>query len=219
MESNEDKVLIVVEDNGIGIATEMLDDIFDMFVQARVRGDGRSGLGLGLALSHQLVRLHEGTLVARSEGIGRGSRFEIGLPVVTAAEINRGESHSSEKPDGPLRIALVDDNRDARDLLAALLEAEGHVVRSAEDGTQGLALIRAMRPDAAIIDIGLPAMDGLAVARALREDIGHQTHLIALTGYGQASDVAKSRVAGFDVHLVKPASLKTVLDAISQRRR
>ncbi len=205
---------ITVADNGIGILPELQDSMFDMFVQERVRSDGSGGLGLGLALARQLAEMHGGAIRVRSEGRGKGSRFEVALPL-SAAELAAPERPSQPSFALPKRVVVIDDNADARELLCDMLTSHGHLVMSAADGRDGLALIQEQRPDVAIVDLGLPGIDGLSIARMLRElcpDL--QARLVALTGYGHENDRERSRAAGFDWHLVKPASIAEILASL-----
>ena len=206
-----------VVDNGRGISPDLLPKIFDMFVQERVTEDGAGGLGLGLGLARRLVELHGGTIHASSEGASTGSTFEIELPIADPAAV--AVSATSHEPSGviarPLRAVVVDDAADLRELVADLLRMKGHEVKTVEDGPSALALIRAERPDVALIDIGLPNMDGYEVARTLRRELPRdQLRLIAMTGYGQATDRATALQAGFDAHIVKPASADKIMRAL-----
>ena len=214
-----------VADDGIGIPAELQSTIFQMFVQERVAADGSGGLGLGLALSQRLIEMHRGTLTVASEGRGKGSTFELRIPLARspiALPVDRrtSEIHALQKPcDGhELRIAIVDDNEDALELLAALLEAQGYEVLQARDGVAGLALIREARPNVAFIDLSLPELDGLGLVRQLcAEDQGLATRLIALTGYGEEADRLLTREAGFHAHLVKPATVNKILTCIAEQ--
>jgi signal transduction histidine kinase/ActR/RegA family two-component response regulator len=213
-----DRVRVVVADNGIGIASGALPHIFDMFVQGQRsidRADG--GLGLGLALVRALVTLHGGTVEARSDGPGRGSEFTVTLPAAPAAAPDeaRGEDREarSAASGGPSRrILLVDDNEDAREMLADALGMLGHEVACAGDGPQALALAAAEDYGVALLDIGLPVMDGYELARRLRKLKGASLRLVAITGYGLERDRRNAAAAGFDAHLVKPIDVRA-LDA------
>ena len=214
-----------VVDDGIGIPPELQATIFQMFVQERVAADGSGGLGLGLALSQRLIELHRGTLSVWSAGRGKGSTFELRIPLARseiALPVDRrtSELHPLQRPvdDRGLRIAIVDDNEDALELLAALLAAQGYEILQARDGLAGLALIRDQRPNLAFIDLSLPELDGLGLVRRLRaEDAGLATRLIALTGYGEDSDRELTREAGFHAHLVKPATVHKILTCITEQ--
>ena len=201
-----------VADNGRGIAPQMLDRIFDIFVQER---EGGGGLGLGLTLVHRLVQLHGGAVRAYSEGTGRGSEFVVRLPLYDEKQLAQGvplapppaeEDHGELGPIRPLRIVVVEDQDDVRDAMQALLEGWGHRVEAAPDGKSGIELILRTRPELALVDIGMPGLDGYAVARRVRAELGPQSpRLVAVTGFGREEDRDKARRAGFDTHLTKPA--------------
>jgi PAS domain S-box-containing protein len=220
----DDGLLVVeVADDGIGIAPEALPQLFLMFSQVQ-GGAGRSegGLGIGLALVRGLAELHGGRVEAHSEGPGRGSRFRVLLPQDAAAPAAAEPAQGADTA-GTLRLLVVDDNRDAADSLALLLEAAGHPVRVAYDGRTALAVAEAFRPDVALLDIGLPDLSGHEVARRLRAAAwGRHMRLIALTGWGQDDDRRRSAEAGFDHHLTKPvdpASLSRWLAADAEDLR
>ena len=203
--------VVRVRDTGTGIPADMLDRVFEMFVQAD-RSQG--GLGIGLTLVRSLVELHGGTVRVASEGPGRGSEFTVHLPLRAAAEPAAPSAASPvpRRPGGPARrILIVDDNRDAADTLAVLLGTGGNDVRVCYDGPAALAEAEGFRPDLVILDIGMPGMDGYEVARRLRQmpDV-RETSLVALTGWGQDSDRRRTREAGFDHHLVKPVDMATL---------
>jgi signal transduction histidine kinase/CheY-like chemotaxis protein len=214
-----DEAVVRIQDNGIGIAGDVLPRIFELFVQAPTALDRASGgLGVGLTLARALIRLHGGEVTAASPGRGQGSTFTVRLALaapaaaVGEASVAPGEpstvtpaSQLEVEPAG-LSILLVDDNRDAADTLDAMLEMMGHRPRVAYGGEDAVTLGAATRFDLALVDIGLPGMDGFAVAKQLRE---RQPRLliVALTGYGAASDRERSRAAGFDEHLVKPLGM------------
>ncbi len=209
-----DRVELRVRDNGIGIAAELHPRLFDLFQQGgRDSARAEGGLGLGLTIVRRLVELHGGTVEASSDGPGRGSEFLVVLPkdehadtVTTAANLDRQPSTAAHAR----RILIVDDNRDAADALAGALVMMGHEPRIAGDGPGALAVSAEWGPDVVFLDIGLPGMDGYDVAREITRRGGRRPTLVALTGYGQASDRAKSRDAGFDEHLVKPAQLAAI---------
>ncbi len=209
------QAFVRVTDNGRGISESLLPRIFDMFVQERTTPDGKGGLGLGLGLVKRLVELHHGTVNATSPGTGKGSTFEVRLPLadeVTAAKVAPPKQKS---PEGrPLRAVVCDDAADLRELVADLLRMKGHEVTVVEDGPSAVRVITAEKPDVALIDIGLPDMDGYEVARTIRRDMTHRVRLIAMTGYGQAADRATALQAGFDAHIVKPASADTIMRAL-----
>ncbi|MBV8144355.1 MAG: PAS domain S-box protein [Gammaproteobacteria bacterium] len=209
-----DRVVVTVTDNGIGIPADLLPRVFSMFFQssaALARAEG--GLGVGLSLVRGLVSLHGGTVEARSNGPGRGSEFIVRLPVGTPAPlaVDAGVEGENICADAGLKILIVDDNRDAADTCAMLLEASGHHVQTAYTARQGLELARAFRPHALLLDIGLPDMDGYRLAEKIRDlPWGRGAVLVAVTGWGQEQDRKRAVAAGFDQHLVKPISAETV---------
>ena len=212
-----DSAFARVSDNGRGIPAQLLPRIFDMFVQERVTGDGSGGLGLGLGLVKRLIELHNGVVHAASEGPGQGSMFEVRLPLADRDSLSKWlPARPDASPDNrPLRAVVVDDAPDLRELVADLLRMKGHEVMTVEDGRSAVKLICAEKPDVALIDIGLPEMDGYEVARTLRREmLDHRVRLIAMTGYGQATDRATAFQAGFDAHIVKPASADKIMRAL-----
>jgi len=202
--------------------------VFDSFAQARQALDrAPGGLGLGLAIVKSLVSLHGGTVEARSEGEGRGSEFVVRLPAVDAPAAD-AHPRPTRPPEGPREgrrgaVLLVDDNVDALEMMELALRGAGYEVRAAADGAAALAALEDFAPDVAVLDIGLPVMDGYELARALRRRPGlERLPLVALTGYGLAADRARSAEAGFDEHLVKPVELAVIeatLDAVLARAR
>ena len=208
-EAHAGSVRLTVRDSGAGIDPELVPRIFELFVQGRRaldRADG--GLGLGLAIVRSLVELHGGTVAASSGGPGRGSEFVVRLPLAAVAAPPAPGVAARPAPAGVCRVLIVDDNRDAAELLEEGLRGAGHVTRVAFDGPTALRLAAELLPDVALLDIGLPVMDGFELARRLRELPGLAAlRLVALTGYGQPSDRERSRVAGFDEHLTKPVEL------------
>jgi len=207
---------IRVVDHGKGIPEVLLPTIFDMFVQERTTSDGAGGLGLGLGLVKRLVEMHGGEVRAHSDGAGRGSTFEIR---VALAEPRILEQHKprvakQKSDDRPLRALVCDDAPDLRELVADLLRLRGHHVVVVEDGASAIDIVAKGKLDVALIDIGLPEMDGYEVARRIRSGVGSSIRLIAMTGYGQAADRAAAFDAGFDAHIVKPASADKILGAL-----
>ena len=206
---------ITVRDNGIGIPEEMLNRVFEMFTQVeRSLERAQGGLGIGLTLVKRLVEMHGGTIHARSAGPGRGSEFVVRLPEclpagdLPAAPATRDDE--SRRP-RPQRILIADDNRDAADSLAVMLKVFGHEVQTAYDGLQAVELAEAFRPALALLDIGMPRLNGYDAARRIRQGAsGGDIVLIALTGWGQPEDKQRSRAAGFDHHLVKPVDPSTL---------
>jgi len=203
------EVEIHVRDNGIGIPAELLPRIFDLFTQLDRRSDqSASGLGIGLALVRRLVEMHGGSIRALSAGAGAGSEFVIHLPLLSnelvRAENKCGEQ-AQEAPMTPRRILLADDNPDALESLATVLRLRGHEVYSARNGVAALETAARHMPELALVDIGMPLVDGYEVARRIRaQEWGKAIKLVALTGWGQESDRRRSQEAGFDAHLVKP---------------
>jgi CheY-like chemotaxis protein len=200
--------VVTVRDDGIGIEPEHLSAVFDMFTQVN-RSDRRTqgGLGIGLTLVRSLVAVHRGTVVARSEGAGRGTTFEVRLPLVL------DQQPCVEKPSvigsfPNCRVLVVDDNQDAGDMLGMLLSSLNASVRTAHNGPEALEMIDEFDPDVVLLDIGMPLMDGYEVARRIRARCGKAVRLIALTGWGQEDDVRRAERAGFDHHLVKPPDLQ-----------
>jgi PAS domain S-box-containing protein len=211
--------VVSVRDTGRGIEPEMISKIFDVFTQGPQSLDrAQGGLGIGLTLVKRLVELHGGEVEAKSSGLGHGSEFTVRLPLRAAAEIPRREAPA--RTTAPRRILVVEDYADARDAIRALLEQAGHSVELAGSGGEGVDKAVELRPDVALIDVGLPGLDGYEVARRIRRaPAGKDMLLIALTGYGQEHDRLRAREAGFDVHLVKPldpAELSRALSSAEQ---
>ncbi|MGN6104648.1 MAG: response regulator [Kofleriaceae bacterium] len=214
--SDDTDGFIRVTDDGKGISKELLPTIFDMFVQERTEPSGAGGLGLGLGLVKRLVEMHGGSVRATSPGPDQGSTFEIRFALADPPGDARAPARNKTGPhDRPLRAVVCDDAPDLRELVADLLRLRGHEVTVVEDGPSAVELIRRDKPDVALIDIGLPDMDGYEVARRIRAALGDERpRLIAMTGYGQASDRAAAFEAGFDAHIVKPASADKILRAL-----
>jgi signal transduction histidine kinase len=215
----DDFATIKVIDNGRGIAPEFLDKVFDAFTQEDQRTG--AGLGVGLSVVRQLVSMHDGDVQAISAGTGHGSEFRVRLPLAatpqpSAAVGTAAASRSDKREQRPLSILLIDDNEDIRELMSALLRRWGHNVQVAPDGEEGCELALAGQPDVAFVDIGLPGMDGYGVATRLRtERRRDQLRLVAMTGFGQESDKRRALDAGFDLHIVKPASIEALQQALS----
>ncbi len=203
-----------VEDTGVGISEQMLPRVFDLFAQApgaleRAQG----GMGIGLTLVQRLVALHGGAVEAKSDGPGKGSVFVVRLSLSTAG-ISEPARPRRTRPPQRLRVVLAEDNADARDLLQFALEQHGHSVVPCADGISAIERAVSHRPDAMLIDLGLPGRDGYEVARSIRARLGRSVRLIALTGYGQTSDRERAFEAGFDEFLVKPADIAAVESAL-----
>jgi two-component system, sensor histidine kinase len=204
-----------VEDSGIGLPPALLPRVFDLFVQGD-RGVERAtgGLGIGLTLVRRLVELHGGNVQAASEGVDRGSVFTVRLPLVPAPAAP-APLPAADGPAAARTVLLVEDNEDAREMLRYLLKLSGHEVYEAADGLDGLAAAAAVRPDVAIVDVGLPGLDGYEVARRIRlAPHGDRLTLIALTGYGQPEDRQRALEAGFDHFLVKPVDPEQLQAAV-----
>jgi signal transduction histidine kinase/PAS domain-containing protein len=202
-----DEAVLRVRDTGMGISENLVPRVFDMFAQAsRSLDRSQGGLGLGLTLVRRLIEQHGGSVAVTSAGPERGSEFVVSLPLVgDARPAPSAQREASPPADGPPRhVLLVEDNADGREALRTLLELGGHRVDVAEDGPSGIAIAQQVRPDVALIDIGLPGLDGYQVAAAIRAAEGDRVRLIALTGYGQSEDRRRALEAGFDAHLVKP---------------
>jgi CheY-like chemotaxis protein/anti-sigma regulatory factor (Ser/Thr protein kinase) len=219
VETDGIEAAISVVDSGLGLAPDARQRIFEPFEQIDTSRDrAQGGLGLGLALVKSIVQLHGGTVEARSDGLGKGSTFNVRLPLLAGA-VKAAPAASSASLAVPRRtIVVVEDNADIRDLLVELLEGSGHDVIWAEDGPSGLEKVLSRSPDIAFVDVGLPGFDGLELARRARAS-GSTTHLIALTGYGQEGDRQQSRVAGFNGHLVKPVAGAELARAILRATR
>ncbi len=211
-------VEIAVRDTGLGIARNMLESVFELFTQEKesIEHSG-SGLGIGLSLVRRLVELHGGTIVARSEGKGRGSEFCVRLPAPVAEEAYT-ENITTPPPSVSIRrVLVVDDSVDNARALSLLLQLDGHETTEAHDGHEAIRVAEEFRPEVVLLDIGLPFMDGYDVCRQLRaQEWGRDITIVALTGWGQVSDRQKSADAGFTGHLVKPADRKDVLAFIAR---
>jgi CheY-like chemotaxis protein len=214
-ERRESEVVVEVQDTGIGISRDVLPRVFDIFTQGdRSLERAQGGLGIGLSIVRGMVELHGGSVLAHSDGPGRGSKFTVRLPVLAppAREIPAAEG-DREPPAAPLRhrILVADDNADSAESLALLLTLRGSEVRIARDGWEAVAAAAAFGPDVALLDIGMPRLNGYEAARRIREQgRGEPMVLIALTGWGQDEDRQRSTAAGFDFHLVKPVDFVTL---------
>jgi CheY-like chemotaxis protein len=209
--------VVRVEDNGIGISAELLPRIFDLFVQDK-KGLDRAGggLGIGLTLVKRLVELHGGTVQAASSGRGQGSTFTVRLPPLAAPLSMARADGAMAAADARRRVLIVEDNPDARESLRTILELSGHEIFEAQDGPSGVEQALRWKPDTALIDIGLPRLDGYEVARRIRSaPAGRAIFLIALTGYGQPGDRRLAEEAEFDAHLVKPVDYRRLSEAIA----
>jgi PAS domain S-box-containing protein len=215
----DERAVLGVRDSGMGIAPELLPHIFDLFVQAEGALDrAQGGLGIGLTLVRRLAELHGGAVRVSSEGPGLGSEFVVEIPTARSHMTSQASPSPKMSPTGR-RILVVDDNEDARWTLRVLLEGRGHRVEEAGNGEQALRRILSERPEVAFIDIGLPVMDGYDVARQVRNMIGRQVFLVALTGYGQSEDRERALEAGFDEYMVKPADPAQLEQMVKMARR
>jgi CheY-like chemotaxis protein len=217
-----DQAIIQIRDTGIGLSPEVLPHIFELFMQGE-RGLDRSqgGLGIGLTVVKRLVELHGGRIEARSNGPGRGSEFTLRLPLGATPPTGHRTVATPEHrvPGVPRRILVVDDQVDVAESLALVLDLEGHQVKTALDGPTGLKLAAEFQPEVILLDLGLPGMDGYAVARQLRARPETQNVLlIAVTGYGREEDRARTQAAGFDHHLVKPIDLEELTTLLATDR-
>ena len=215
------EVEIRVRDNGIGIPAELLPRIFDLFTQLDRRSDDSfGGLGIGLALVRRLVEMHGGSITASSNGEGTGSEFVIRLPLLAEGALcveDQTEAQPCETSSVPRRILLADDNADALESLATVLRLRGHEVFSAPNGAIALETAARHLPEVALLDIGMPLIDGYEVARRIRaQEWGKGVTLVAVTGWGQESDRVRSQEAGFDTHLVKPLDLDKLTALLAQ---
>lgn len=219
MQMTEHQLLVTISDNGIGISAEDQLNIFDLFVQTSRSSDrSQGGLGIGLALVKRILALHDGDIVCSSSSLGVGSQFKITLPLwkeYQSAEL-KDESKKIEQQKS-LSILVVDDNTDAMETMSSLLELLGHQATAVNDSSKALRILNTYSPDICILDIGLPKIDGYELARLIRL-IPHMKHkmLIAVTGYGQESDVNMALKSGFDHHLVKPVDIDILIDTIEQ---
>ena len=218
------EAVICVADQGRGIDPEMLPRIFGSFVQVKTGG---GGLGVGLTLARRLVEMHGGSIHARSAGVGRGSEFEVRIPIMLGAGESQPVLMEKSSPfflepvslDERMRIVVIDDNDDIRETMQQLLQSLGHVVEVAADGLSGVELVLKERPQVALVDIGMPGLDGYQVAQKLRAELGpNQLRLVAMTGFGQSTDRDRALAAGFDSHLIKPARTDQIQRALKGDR-
>jgi CheY-like chemotaxis protein len=216
----DEQAVIRVRDQGIGLSAEMLEAVFQPFMQLDSSEDrSGEGLGLGLAIVAGLVRLHDGSVQAFSEGRGKGSEFCVRLPL-SVSKPKAAPASPIAEDNGPLRVVIVEDNTDVRSMLKALLEYVGHSVEIAVDGLAGVELIERTHPDVALVDIGLPKMNGYQLAGRIRGNEAHRDiYLAALTGSGQPADQERALASGFDAHIAKPVSLEQLRKLLMARRQ
>jgi signal transduction histidine kinase len=209
--------VLEVADEGQGISPDMIGRVFDLFTQGPLGPDrNKGGLGLGLALVKRLAELHGGSVFSASEGLGRGAVFTVRLPAADSPPGHQAVAGDAEPPARPRRVLVIEDNDDARQMLRATLALAGHEVREAPNGASGIAAALETRPDAVLIDIGLPDIDGYEVARRLRSSaLDGRVGLIAVTGYGRPDDERRALEAGFDAHLTKPVEPKRLEEVIA----
>ncbi|HWI13218.1 MAG TPA: PAS domain S-box protein, partial [Burkholderiales bacterium] len=223
VEPADGRVLVTVRDSGIGISAECMPHVFDMFSGVAPAGHAKSGLGIGLSLAKALVEMHGGRIEARSEGPGKGSEFVVALPTVAAPEVPAPEEVAPDAWQGLTghRVLVADDNRDSAHSLATLLTMSGNDVVTAYDGREAVQKAAEYRPGVALLDIGMPIMDGYDACRAIRaQPWGKDIVVVALTGWGQRQDRDKTKAAGFDGHLVKPLdyrALSELLDSLTAK--
>jgi CheY-like chemotaxis protein len=215
-----DSVRLSVIDNGRGMSPELIERVFDIFVQG---GGDNSGLGIGLSLVKQLVELHGGSVEASSAGENQGSTFTVRLPLqpepARESPAETGTRLRSANPEpGALQVLVIEDNEDIRELTCSMLARAGHEVESADDGEQGLSMAAQQPFDVALVDIGLPGMGGVEVGRKLREILGGATRIVAVTGYGHAEAKNGAASAGFDAYLIKPVGQKELEAQLAEAR-
>jgi signal transduction histidine kinase len=214
-----EQVAVRVRDDGIGIPTDELGRVFDLFTQVGGSPEQVGGLGIGLSLVRRLVELHGGTVTANSDGVGKGAEFVVRLPACEGA-VGPCEPEGAKDESAPARhILIVEDNQDGRESLVILLELLGHHVDAVEDGRRGVEAALSLRPDVALIDINMPGINGYEVARQIRQALGAGVHLVAMTGSGQPEDRQKANAAGFDAHLLKPVEPARLQKMLAECRR
>ena len=221
LERDGNTALVRVSDDGVGIAENRIGTIFELFAQAEnAIGRAQGGMGIGLALVRSLLQLHGGSIAAKSDGVGKGSEFVVRFPIAEGVvetppppEERRVEAARGAQP---RRIVVVEDNTDVRELLRLKLKRLGHEVDAVGDGEAGIDTIVGRKPDLALVDIGLPGLDGYEVATRVRETIGNDVVLVAVSGFGQPEDKRRAFEAGFDEHITKPADVTDIENLLSR---
>jgi CheY-like chemotaxis protein/nitrogen-specific signal transduction histidine kinase len=219
-ERDGESVLLAVTDDGIGIKKDVLERIFEPFAQRGSREFAQGGLGIGLSIVERLVKLHGGGIEAYSEGPGRGSKFVVRLPLAaeSVGQTTPASDPVAEYPDRT-RFLVVDDNSEAAETLATILEFGGNAAETALDGHEALARGESFRPDVVLLDLGMPVMDGYETARRMRErEWGRKATLVALTGWGQDTERQRTKAAGFDLHVVKPVDASELERLVARLR-
>jgi CheY-like chemotaxis protein len=217
---DDGEVILSIRDDGIGIEKEQLTKVFEMFAQIeKPAAFEYMGLGIGLSLVDSFVRMHGGSIIATSDGEGKGATFVLRLPVVNNPPTRPVDTSAQTIPgtdELPRKVLVVDDNAAAAKTLSTLIKMLGNEVRTATNGQEGVEMAEEFRPDLIIMDIGMPVMDGYAAARAIRSlPWGQDAKLVALTGWGQGTDIQKTKAAGFDQHLVKPVDFAAIQRLLS----
>ena len=210
------KLELRVTDDGVGIPAERLPKIFELFSQSRAKQDKGDGLGIGLALARRLLEMHGGAIDARSEGQGRGAEFTITLPLPEQTPQVEPAAAAAPARLANRRVLIVDDNHDAADSMAMLVEFAGATTRVVYSGADALAAIDTFTPDVVLLDIGMPGMDGYEACRRIREKHGDSVAVVAVSGWGQQSDKDSATRAGFDAHLTKPADPEVLAATIAR---
>ena len=220
LEREGDRAVVRVTDDGVGIAPDRIGTIFELFAQAEnAIGRAQGGMGIGLALVRNLLHLHGGTITAKSDGIGKGSEFAVQFPIAVPGELAVEPDRRVARASGdglPRRIVIVEDNVDVRELLRLKLHRLGHAVDAVGDGHAGVTAIVDGKPDLALVDIGLPGLDGYEVASQVRQSLGPDVVLVAVSGFGQPDDKRKALEAGFDEHITKPADVTDIENLLAR---